>query len=65
MTSASGIRDRGPGLKLRPIARLDALVDAGVDCVAALEPSTATIDDVPLQRRSSRTPLTRGDSAFG
>ena len=42
-----------PGLKLKPIARLDALVDAGVDRVAALEPSAATIDGVPLRRRSS------------
>jgi len=64
-TSASGIRERGPGLKLKPTARLDALVDAGVDRVAALEPSAATIDGVPLQRRPSRTPLTRGYSAFG
>jgi hypothetical protein len=58
LTSATGIRERGLGLKLKPTARVDALVDAGVDRVAALEPSAATIDGVPLQRRSSRTPLT-------
>jgi hypothetical protein len=60
LTSASGIRERGRGLKLKPIAGLDALVDAGVDRVAALEPSAATIDGVPLQRRTSTTPLARG-----
>jgi hypothetical protein len=59
LTSASGIRERGRGLKLKPTARLDA----GVDRVAALEPSAATIDGVPLQRRSSRTPLTRRQRA--
>jgi hypothetical protein len=63
LTSASGIRERGPGLKPKPTARLDALVYAGVDRVAALEPSAATIDGVPLHRRSSRTPLTRRQRA--